>query len=88
MDVEDLVECPVCVENGQRSCVYPGVGMVTDMYCPPYYDEDGKSHTHDRNINTVEYSCSNGHRWQLNSSGSCWCGWKGMETQVTVLDGA
>ena len=67
--------CSQCKKEGKKSKVYPGVGMVTAMYCPPFYDEDGRFHNHDGNITTQEYACSNGHKWAAEVSSSCWCGW-------------
>ncbi len=68
--------CPECKEQGLKSTVHGGgAGMTTLKYCPPYYDEDGKFHSHDSNITTSNWSCSNGHRFTIKSSGSCWCGW-------------
>ena len=67
--------CPFCKEEGEKSLVYPGVGTVTAMYCPPFYDEEGRMHIHDSNITTQSYSCSRGHNWTEKSKGSCWCGW-------------
>lgn len=69
--------CEKCKEQGLKSRVYTGCGMTTLMYCPPFYDEEGKHHTHDSNTTTIQYECSNGHKWSDKKSGSCWCGWKG-----------
>lgn len=65
------MKCPVCVEKGLKSSVYPGFGSCTAMYCAPYYDEDGKYHHHDMNTSTFSYSCSRGHTWTISSSGKC-----------------
>lgn len=67
--------CPECKKEGKKSRVCPGVSMVTAMWCPPFYDEDGKYHHHDANITTTNYKCSNGHTWTERLSGLCWCGW-------------
>lgn len=69
------MKCPQCKKEGKKSKVYPGVGYTTCMYCPPFYDEEGKYHNHDGNVTTQEYSCSNGHKWTERTTGSCWCGW-------------
>lgn len=67
--------CPECVKEGQKSCVYPGTGMTTLLYCPPFYDEEGNPHCHDSNTTTTSYTCSRGHSWSESTSGKCWCGW-------------
>ena len=65
------MKCPQCVKEGKRSKVYPHGGSVTAMYCPPFYDEDGKYHNHDSNTRTQSFSCSEGHRWIERGQGSC-----------------
>ena len=71
--------CPECKKQGLKSKVYPGTGWTTLMYCPPFYDEEGRLHNHDRNTTTTNPSCSNGHHWVDESIGSCWCGWPDEE---------
>ena len=73
--------CPECLAQGLKSCVRPGVGNTTAMYCPPFYDSDGRMHFHDGNTTTTPYRCSNGHSWTETSSGSCWRGWPKAKTQ-------
>ena len=67
--------CPHCKEEGKTSRVTGGNSQTTCMWCPPYYDEQGKYHSHDSNITTTSYSCSNGHAFVVKSYGKCWCGW-------------
>jgi hypothetical protein len=67
--------CPQCKAEGKKSHVYPGHSTSTLMYCPPFYDEEGRYHNHDMNTHTTYYRCSNGHEWAENSSPVCWCGW-------------
>lgn len=67
--------CPECKKEDRKSRVTPGFSSSTMMYCPPFYDEDGRYHVHDVNQSSTEYSCSNGHRWTEVSRPSCWCGW-------------
>ena len=67
--------CPECKASGLKSEVYPGGSTTTLMYCPPFFDEDGKRHDHDLNTLITSYVCTNGHNWAKNSSGICWCGW-------------
>jgi len=65
------MKCPVCEKEELKSFVYPGMSTSTLMYCSPYYDEDGKYHSHDANTHTTQYSCSNGHNWSESSTGIC-----------------
>jgi hypothetical protein len=78
--------CPYCKEAGQTSRVFPQGGSRTLMYCQPFYDEQGKHHSHDSNITKAMYKCSNGHIWDVTTRGSCWCGWSGGETKVELLE--
>lgn len=75
------MKCSECTSQGLKSKVFPGAGMTTAMYCPPFFDEDGKYHNHDANITDVSYSCSNGHTWSSTIRNSCWCGWGKENTQ-------
>lgn len=65
------MKCPVCSEKSMKSSVYVGMSTSTLMYCPPYYDEDGKYHSHDSNIHSTNYSCTKGHQWSESSTGTC-----------------
>ena len=67
--------CLECRKLGITSRVYPGIGSQTLVYYPPFYDEQGRYHDHDRNTTITDYTCSNGHAWMTHTSGSCWCGW-------------
>lgn len=67
--------CEECNSQGLKSKVYPGAVMCTAMGYQTYYDEQGKLHTHDPNITTESFHCSNNHSWSRKQSGSCWCGW-------------
>jgi RNA polymerase subunit RPABC4/transcription elongation factor Spt4 len=67
----NIMKCPVCVEKNLKSNVYVGMSTSTAMYCAPYYDEDGKYHSHDGNTHTTSYSCSNGHTWAESNTGTC-----------------
>lgn len=57
------LQCRECVENGQKSVVYPSARTVTCMGWTPYYDEDGFYHSHDPNWHSIRYRCSRGHTW-------------------------
>jgi len=67
------MKCPECVKAGTPSNVYPGPSMTTAMWCPPYYDEEGRFHHHDMNTTTTTYKCSNGHEWSTSDRPKCWC---------------
>jgi hypothetical protein len=67
--------CKECQNQGLKSQVHPGIGMRTLMGWSPYYDENGKFHSHDPNTITTDYKCSNGHSWEEQSHITCWCGW-------------
>jgi hypothetical protein len=69
------VICEACKSEGKKSHVFPGMTMSTAAYCAPFYDEEGRLHSHDSNIRTTDYRCSNGHAWTVCATGSCWCGW-------------
>ena len=70
------MKCERCQAEDSRSRATEIGRISTAMWCPPFYDEDGKHHHHDANITTVSYQCTNGHLWQVDLRGSrCWCGW-------------
>lgn len=87
---EPNVKCPKCEEEGKKSKVYSrrgGMGCTsTLMNSEPWYDEDGRMHHHDRNSTKSEHQCSNGHTFDMTYYGKCWCGWKGGEDKVTLLE--
>lgn len=70
-----ILVCPECQKKGLKSSAVPGECFRTLMWCPPFYDEDGRLHNHDINTYTQDYSCSNGHSWRQNLNQNCWCGW-------------
>jgi len=78
--------CPKCKELNQKSMVRPGWGSVTSMYCPPYYDEDGKYHHHDMNIHRYSYSCSQGHSLIVVPSSKCPSCDFGEEEKITIKE--
>ena len=69
------MKCAECAKSGLKSRVYVGMSTVTCMGWQPYYDEDGRHHSHDPNTHQTQYSCSNAHKWAEDSSPACWCGW-------------
>jgi len=63
--------CPECKNQGKKSKVYECGSHTTTAYTPPFYDENGNYHNHDRNLTTATYRCSNGHTWTSVSGESC-----------------
>lgn len=74
--------CGTCIAEGKTSRVFDYGSSTTLLNCRPFYDEQGRHHTHDSNTTTTEYRCSNGHSWTDKSTGSCWCGWPDKEKQA------
>ena len=77
---EERVRCPTCVKQLLRSTVHEGGSKTTAVHCPPFYDEDGRKHHHDRNVRTRSFRCSQGHSWVSNLPHTCWCGWTQTST--------
>jgi hypothetical protein len=51
-------------------------GDITEMRCPVFFDNLGKSHHHDKNIETSTYKCRDcAIVWSQNIVHKCWCGW-------------
>lgn len=72
------MKCPECVKEGKKSRITQDVTRLTfttDVYCAPYWDEEGNRHIHDLNTTTTSYECSKGHKWTGSAGSSCWCGW-------------
>lgn len=79
------MKCPVCIEKGLKSNVYPGCSFSTAMWCAPYYDEDGKYHNHDMNTHSTSYSCSQGHRWTQRNASKCpSCDFESGDNAITI----
>ena len=78
--------CPKCKDLGIKSTVTQGSTYTTAMYCPPYYDEEGKFHIHDRNHKNTQFYCSMGHKISVVLSNKCMNCDFGYEQTVTVSD--
>ena len=76
------MKCPECDEAGDRSVVYVGGGISTEVASQPFYDEDGVYHNHDPNWHRTEYHCSKGHWWTMSRKGGC-CDDDPVETKVS-----
>ena len=71
------MKCPECEKLELRSTVMIHGGVITtDMAHNEFYDEAGNHHTHNPNLRTVTYQCSNGHEWLGGLINTCWCGWR------------
>lgn len=80
-------KCPLCVEEGERSRLYPGPGMTTAGAVPePYYDENGRYHNHDPNHTTRSFRCSREHRFTASLVHSCKSCSYGHEDPIIELD--
>jgi hypothetical protein len=55
--------CEECKKAGIESTIRPEMTFSTLIGSSPYWDHKGVYHSHDLNISTTEYSCSNGHTW-------------------------
>jgi len=55
--------CKQCQDQGTKSRVTPLGGTETLLGFNPYYDEEGRYHSHDPNTFTGRYKCSNDHEW-------------------------
>lgn len=70
------MKCPECVRLGLTSNVYfAGYARTTLMGINRFYDEEGKLHEHNGNKRRQDYTCSNHHKFEAETSKSCWCGW-------------
>lgn len=70
------MKCPTCVQTGLKSSVQEeDSGVMTAMYCPSFFDEDGEEHWHNSNTMTMTYRCTQGHTFNETLSYRCWCGW-------------
>ena len=79
------VICTKCRDAGLRSTVRVLGTKQTDMPRDVYFDEDGTEHSHNPNLVTTQFRCSNGHRFQEVSSWQCHCGYKACEAVVTFV---
>lgn len=65
------MKCAACVAAGTPSQVRVGGQMATCMGFSTFYDELGRYHSHDPNLITTQYSCSNGHIWSESHKAKC-----------------
>lgn len=56
------------------SAIHVGMSSTTLMSGSSFYDGQGRFHSHDPNTSTTNYTCSNGHSWNVGSGPIlCWC---------------
>jgi len=63
--------CAECQAQGLKSKVTPGTGWETLLGWRPFYDEEGRFHSHNPNVTTRSYECSNGHEWTVKEKKPC-----------------
>lgn len=65
------MKCSKCIEEKKTSRITPLGQSTTLMANTPYYDENGKFHSHNWNTLTNVYECSNGHLWETKCNREC-----------------
>lgn len=78
------MRCPECEKEGEKSLVYADGSMMTAVYLPPFYDEEGRYHHHDPNSHSTTFTCSLGHKWSESKVNKCWCGWPDEERDIMI----
>lgn len=64
--------CPYCRAEGKKSTVHlPATSTVTMLPVDQFYDEQGRFHAHDPNVETATYHCSQGHVWDQKKRFKC-----------------
>ncbi len=63
--------CQKCKEEGKESRVQSSGAMSTLLASFPYYDEQGRYHSHNPNRVSNSYSCSNGHKFTITGRDKC-----------------
>lgn len=68
------VLCRACRKLGLRpEKVFHTGESATLADWTPYTDAKGRYHSHDPNVVTEHFECSNGHRWQTRRLPACPC---------------
>lgn len=55
------MRCKTCISENERSKIFALSSTQTLMGHNSYYDEDGKPHSHNPNLLSQNFRCSNGH---------------------------
>jgi hypothetical protein len=63
--------CKECKKQGLKSNIFPGGASTTLMSRSPFYDENGVYHSHDPNVTTQSFRCSNEHNWTEKFHSAC-----------------
>lgn len=63
--------CPECIAKDLTSKIHMECGMTTSAGVESYYDEEGRSHYHDRNVTRSTWSCTQGHAGKYRSVKGC-----------------
>jgi Zn finger protein HypA/HybF involved in hydrogenase expression len=61
--------CPTCESQGLKSITEMGLSIGKDTYDEFY--EDGKYHIHDKTMQRLGWTCSNGHAWITDRHHKC-----------------
>lgn len=65
------MKCPTCVAEGELSEVEDRGGARTLMGFFPFFDDQGRRHSHDPNTTSHDYRCSRGHSWKEEEQTPC-----------------
>jgi hypothetical protein len=79
------VICSKCSTAGLRSTIRNLGCKQTQMPKDHFFDEEGEEHSHNPNIVTTLFRCSNGHRFDERSSWQCHGGWMACEATITFI---
>lgn len=67
--------CTECIQKREVPAEIKKVNEIEESgEIKRFIDPDGHDHIHDMSMITIEYSCSNNHRWSVKESkNKCWC---------------
>ena len=69
------IQCIECKKVDRVQVAYPQDAFTTCMGYPEHTDKEGRHHYHDGNRVTRRYECPYGHSFEIQTVGTCWCGW-------------
>lgn len=79
------MKCPRCEKEGLKSYYYlSSGGGSTCAGWIPFFDEDGKYHSHDPNTTQSESHCSNGHKFIHKYMSKCCEEYPGKDETIDV----
>lgn len=67
----EIILCPQCKKLKQKSKVYLIGSTKTLLGWSPYWDEEGRYHSHDPNKVRTGYNCNRGHTWEIEELEPC-----------------